>query len=397
MSYKKHIVNICILALMIMCLGLSIGYGNKSKVDKHVANIYMDNSSLTADTVSNMHNLEKNEDIKLSFTSWKQIDNVTVENTYLNKNSTVDVIKVCGDSSLVINGPILFLDNKEGCLLDKETAYDLFGSTEVIGQVINYEDRELTVVGIHEGVDNTIVMQTDSNSKESMDAISVEVLDTASRSIKSFSDRYSINGNGIDNRIYYNIANVFILMLPFIIFIMLLVIFIKEIISVKRKPVLFSIYIIITIIFFAIFIKILGIEMKIPYDIIPNKWSDFDYWGELFTKYKEKIETLMYMKKYNIDIPIIQNTIKSIVFSVLSIILFFKFKSRVNVNLNKTKDVTILISVMLVISFIVILALRFKYNLEITGLTIWLLLPYYYVGKYISLNKLDVYLNNKIS
>lgn len=393
MSYKKHIVNICILCLMIMCVGLSIGYGNKSKVDKHVANIYMDNSLVTADIISNMHVLEKSEDIKLSFTSWKQMDNVVVENTYLNKNSTVDVIKVCGDSSLVINGPILFLDNKEGCLLDKETAYDLFGSTEVVGQVVTYEERELTVVGIHNGMDNTIVMQTDDKSKESMDAVAVEVLNNSARSIKGFTDRYGIDGNGVDNRIYYNIANVFTLILPFIIFIILLVVFIREVNKVKRKPVLWVIYIIATVIFFAIFIKIIGIEMKIPYDIIPNKWSDFDYWGELFTTYREKIEALMYMKKYNIDIMIIQSTLKSITFSILSIILFFKFKNRVEAK--SIKEITILIGIMLVISFSVILIIQFKYNLEVTGVTIWLLVPYYYIGKYISSNKLDWYLNKE--
>lgn len=390
MSHKKHIVNLCILALMIVCVGLSIGYGNKAKVDKQVANIYMDNTSVTADTISNMHELEKKEDIQLSFTSWKQIDNATVEYLDLNKRATVDVIKVCGDSSLVINGPILFWDNKEGCLIDKETAYALFGSEKVVGEVINYEDRELEIVGIHKGMHNTVVMQTDNNSTESMDAVAVEVSDTVSRSIKAFTDRYGITGEGIDNRVYYNMSNIFIMILPFIIFMILIVTFIREILKVKRKPILCLIYIIITIVFFAIFIKILGIEIKIPYDIIPNKWSDFGYWGDLFDTYKNKFETVMYMKKYNMDIILIESTVRSVTFSILSIILFFNFKKRVEIK--NIKELTILISGMLIISFIVILGLQFKYNLEITGLTIWLLIPYYYIGRYIiNSNKLNIF------
>ncbi|MGL5380143.1 ABC transporter permease [Clostridium sp.] len=387
MRHKKHIVNIIILCLMIVCLGFSIGYANKSKEGKHIANIYSNNKSLTAYEINNMHKSEEIEKKKLSFTGWKQIDDVEIEYTNLNRTTNVDVIKVCGDSSLLIKGPILFLDNKEGCLIDQETAYELFGSTDVVGQVLKYDNREVKIIGIHSGMNNTIVMQTDYDSKEIMDAIAIEVDGNVSKSIKEFSNRYSIDNFGVDSKIYYNIANIFIMILPFIIAILLLVKCIKEISLVKRKPFLFIIYIAFTVAIFAILIKITGIEIKIPYDLIPNKWSDFGYWEGLFKEYTEKFETILYMKKYNIDIINIQSATKSIMFSILSIILFLNFRNRIKIN--NIKQGAIIISVMLSVSFIVIIGLEYKYGLDINGLMIWFIYPYYYISMYISSGRLN--------
>lgn len=387
MHYKKHIINMVILCSMIVCLGFSIGYGNKAKEGKHIANIYLNDNTITADSINNMHKSEELENKKLSFTGWKQIDDVMIECTDLNRTTNVDVIKVCGDSSLVISGPILFSDNKEGCLVDKETAYKLFGSTEVIGQVFKYDNRELKITGIHNGTDNTIIMQTDYDSNEEMDAIAIEVEDNVNKSIKEFSDRYSINSFGVDSKIYYNISNIFLMILPCMILIILLTRCIKETLKVKRKPLLFILYIACTVILVSILIKITGIQIKIPYDIIPNRWSDFGYWEKFFEDYTEKFETILYMKKYNIDIVNIQNSIKSIIFSILSIVLFLKFRNRIKIN--NIKQGTLIVSVMLSISFIVIIGLEYKYGLDINGLMIWLIYPYYYISMYISSGKIN--------
>lgn len=387
MHYKKHIINTFILFLMIVCLGFSIGYGNKTKESKHIANIYLNNNSITADDIKNMHKSEELENKKLSFTGWKQIDDVMVEYIDLNRTAYVDIIKVCGDSSLVINGPILFLDNKEGCLIDKQTAYNLFGSIDVIGQVFNYNDRKVKIIGLHNGMDNTVVMQTDYDSNETMDAIAIEVNNNVSKNIKEFNDRYSINGFAIDSKIYHNIASIFIMIIPFIIAIVLLFRCIKRILNVRRKPLLFILYILSTLILFIILLKITSIEIKIPYDIIPNKWSDFEYWKELYEDYIERFRVIFYMKKYNIDIINIESVVKSIIFSVLSIILFLNLRNKIYID--NIKQGLIMVSIMLIISSITIIVLDYKYNLFISESIIWFIYPYYYMSMYISSKKIS--------
>ena len=56
--------------------------------------------------------------------------------------------------------------------------------------------------------------------------------------------------------------------------------------------------------------------------MIPNKWSDFDFWSKMGKEYKEKIEYVLYMKKYGVDIYNIENLLKSALYSIFTIILF---------------------------------------------------------------------------
>ena len=68
--------------------------------------------------------------------------------------------------------------------------------------------------------------------------------------------------------------------------------------------------------------------------MIPNKWSDFDFWGELWDEFTKKIEYVIYMKKYGVDIYNIENLFKTLFYSILSIVLFI-----VNLKLVKINDI----------------------------------------------------------
>ncbi|MFR5403889.1 MAG: hypothetical protein ACLTGX_12430 [Clostridium sp.] len=74
--------------------------------------------------------------------------------------------------------------------------------------------------------------------------------------------------------------------------------------------------------FVFIFFKVTNIKISIPLDMIPNKWSDFDFWSKMGKEYKEKIEYVLYMKKYGVDIYNIENLLKSALYSIFTIILF---------------------------------------------------------------------------
>lgn len=395
MGYKKHIINFLLLALMIMCIGFSSGFLNKSKDNKEVDNIYLKENSMNMSQINEMQINEEKEEKKVPFTAWKQIEDESIYFEYLGKKAEADVIEICGNSDLIVNGPILFLDNEEGCLLDKKTAYTLFGSTNVKGQVIKYGERELTVIGIHEGLDNTVIVQAlkDSKNNDDVTGIAIGVNENEDGSVKVFKNRYSVMATSVSNRIYYNIAFWISLILPLIIISSVVFKLIKRIRKLKRKPVLFLIYIGITVVVIAIFIKILDLELKIPYDLIPNRWSDFGYWSELFKKYSTDLREVMYMKKYNFDIPSIEASIKSIFFSIVALLLFMRCKNTIKVdNLNKS---LLSILFMLVTSFTTILILHYKFSLEVSGLIILGLYPFYFLATYLSTDEFNLNLEEK--
>lgn len=368
MNLKKYIINIILIFVTIMCFGLSIGYCNELKRPEKVTNFYLDNKdynlSIIKDYIDNENNI-------LGCTAWKQIDDTVLINEETNREAIVDVIKIYGNSYNIIEGDKIFLGDVEGCLVDKEAAYNLFGGTNVIGNTIKYENRELTIRGIHNGVKNTVVMQFDNNEDELLDGISVN----SEKSAENISTILSIKNNGVSNELYTGCASFFMNLLPIIMLIISLYKILKAAFSRRKMPVKCMLYILIALISTVVLVRISGINISIPYEIIPNKWSDFTYWSQLFEVYKEQIQSVLYMKKYNIDIYYIELAVKSIFYSIISLITFIIFIRRMNIE--TIREVVRVIILIIIIEAIVIYRVNVSNNMLLGGTIIWALYPYF--------------------
>lgn len=322
-SLIKHIIPFGLVIITIMCFILSINYTLNLKKEKHTINIYFDDENMSLSNIKSIREEEEKKENPVIFTAWKQESKQSIENEELNRSIEVTSILVNGDSSLIVNGTILFEDDKEGCLIDKDTAYKLFGDTNIIGKKIKYKDRELIVRGIHKGTSSTILMQTLDNYEGNINGITLyKGKDT---NIKKFITSYGSSDNTVDNKIYYNFSKFCVLVLPAIILICIEFKLFKKVLQAKNKYILKSLYIILILTLLIIFIK--AINIKIPLEMLPNEWSDFKFWGELYKIYIKKIKYFLYMKKYNIDIFMIEYTSKVVLFSLISLISFFITKS----------------------------------------------------------------------
>ena len=114
----KHLIKIILIFAMIMCWGIAISYCDKVKSSDIITTIYLrdsGNSKLDFEDIK--------ENITESFVSWKEKNNEMVSVSELNKTNNVTVLSIYGDSSLLIDGPVLFRDDIEGCLIDENTAF----------------------------------------------------------------------------------------------------------------------------------------------------------------------------------------------------------------------------------------------------------------------------------
>ena len=148
----------------------------------------------------------------------------------------------------------------------------------------------------------------------------------------------------------------------------------------KNKPILLFIYLCMIIILGTIFLKITNIKITIPLDMIPNKWSDFDFWGNLWREYIEKFKYVMYMKKYGMDIYNIENMIMATVYSILTIILFV-----INLKVIKINSIRELIGINLILvlnSFVVVLLVWKKYSFDVNIPMLWAIYPLYLCADY---------------
>ena len=122
-----------------------------------------------------------------------------------------------------------------------------------------------------------------------------------------------------------------------------------------------------------IFFKVTDIKISIPLDMIPNKWSNFEFWSKMGKEYKEKFEYVMYMKKYGIDVYNIENLLKSVLYSIFTIILFI-----VNLKLIKIsniKELIIVNGISIICTFIVVVMVWYKYKFDININMMWIIYP----------------------
>lgn len=376
-SLLKHIIKIIVIFTLIMCWGISLGYANNIGSENKTLNFYFENENYNTEIIKSI----KEADPELAIVGWAEEALQSANNPDLGKTaSDLDVLIVKGSSNLLVKGSNLFTDDLEGCLIDSDTSYKLFGSSNCVGREIVYNDRTLIVRGILKGCKANIMIQASEDPSQVLDGLTIDGTDLTLNKIEDFKMMFGINEMAISGNIYYMVAKFIALMFPIIALALILIKVITSLFKSRNKPVLVILYILMTIASVFIFFKITNIKISIPLDMIPNKWSDFDFWSKMGKEYKEKFEYVLYMKKYGVDIYNIENLLKSVLYSVFTIILFV-----INLRIIKIDDIKTLIinnGVSILCSFVAILMIWNKYSFDVNITMIWLIYPLYLCGDY---------------
>ena len=375
--YLKHIVRIIIVFALIMCWGISLGYANNIGSKNKTLNFYFENENYNTELIKTIKEAEP----ELAVVGWAEESLQSANNLDLGKiASDLDVLIIKGSSNLLVKGSNLFADDLEGCLIDNDTSYKLFGSSNCVGREIVYNDRNLIVRGILKGSKANIMIQATEDSSQVLDGLTIDGTGLTLNKIEDFKMKFGINEMAISGNIYYIIAKFIALIFPIITLVLILIKIITSLFKSRNKPVLVSLYILMAIASVFIFFKITNIKISIPLDMIPNKWSDFDFWSKMGKEYKEKFEYVLYMKKYGVDIYNIENLLKSVLYSIFTIILFV-----INLRIIKVNNIKTLIinnGVSIICSFVAILMIWDKYNFDVNITMIWLIYPLYLCGDY---------------
>lgn len=376
-SLLKHIIKIIVIFTLIMCWGISLGYANNIGSENKTLNFYFENENYNTEIIKSI----KEADPELAIVGWAEEALQSANNPDLGKTaSDLDVLIIKGSSNLLVKGSNLFTDDLEGCLIDSNTSYKLFGSSNCVGREIVYNDRTLIVRGILKGSKANIMIQAPEDSSQVLDGLTIDGTDLTLNKIEDFKMMFGINEMAISGNIYYMLAKLIALMFPIIALVLILIKVIASLFKSRNKPVLVILYILMTIASVFIFFKITNIKIAIPLDMIPNKWSDFEFWSNMGKEYKEKFEYVLYMKKYGVDIYNIENLLKSVLYSVFTIILFV-----INLRIIKIDDIKTLIinnGVSILCSFVAILMIWNKYNFDVNITMVWLIYPLYLCGDY---------------
>lgn len=373
----KHIIKLAVIFALIMCFGISLGYANNIESKEKLINFYFENNNFNVESVKLIEESKKD----LPLVGWREESLQVATNPDLNRTvNELDVLLIKGSSNLLIKGSMLFKDDKEGCLIDSETSFKLFGSNNSLGKTIMYGDRSLVVRGILKGTKANIMLQLPEDSSLSLNGITIDGTEFSLNKINEFKSQFGIQEMAINGGGYYMLSKAIAMIFPILALILILIKIIVSAFKSRNKPILLGIYIIMSIASVFIVFKVTKIYISVPLDTIPNKWSDFEFWSKMWKEYLDKIQYVMYMKKSGIDIYIIENLLKSVLFSILTIVLFI-----INLKIIKISNIKELIinnAISIICTFIAVLIIWSNFNFDVNITMLWLIYPLYLCGDY---------------
>lgn len=132
-----------------------------------------------------------------AFTAWAEKEGQTVTDPKLGKSIQTNIVYLSGSSELVLPAePVLLAQDENGCLVAAHTAWELFGSAEVVGQEIKVDHQICMIRGIVNAPQTGIYMQASASMENvSFQRITLEGKDTEAGN--NFLLRYGVDGTVI--------------------------------------------------------------------------------------------------------------------------------------------------------------------------------------------------------
>lgn len=281
---------------------------------------------------------QEESELLYEFCIWGEKDQVTLTNDNLSKSIQADTILFCGNIELLFEDcRVPVMGDARGCLVDEQTAWELFGDGQIAGKEISCEGTKYIIRKVIPGKEKIAVFfaggttermsdmdgagqeERDQRGDNCLDRITIlQSGEISLNDLKSaWISRYGVSVQLLDLQFLRGVSGFFVLLVPVTIFLLVLRSFYRQY---KRqqewlwKAVLAtaSLMLAVLVLFF------LKAWVQIPYDYIPEKWSDFSFWTELWKEKQESMRYLIQMQKSILDLKWISSFFKCVVLGILA-------------------------------------------------------------------------------
>lgn len=424
----KHAGKYILILIMLVCFGHILAMGTElSGYGTPV--IYYLKDAYSLDTVQDMRKNDEELDNYLPFTAVGSLDQQTFTNDDLGKSLTCSLTYIYGSSeNLCTSTGELMEDDLNGCLLSTEAAWELFGESNITAGVLTYNEKNYYVRGVYEDTNAVVILPAETvfakkqNSNPGQDNLpadddtsgdmgasydggddsssgveaafskivikpGTELNGSSERSeyLQAFENRWGLNDNKTDCLIYQRLAVFFMYLIPALILIMVILHGIGFLAANRYRPFWLIVGIIGIVIMAAAFFVICQATPSIPSDMIPNTWSDFDFWGDKITTFKNSIQHILFIDKSEVELGYFRPLTSMIGYAVVAVIMFFA-----GGRLFKPAKPVVLYGIILAVCVTELIAV---YLLHRTGVMIenksmlLYLWPYFVIGQFLFLKK----------
>ncbi len=333
---KIHIFIFFMGILTVICYSKAVYHtSNLNHFDNSIT-LY-DSAGMTAEMAVEAKDNSDLDENPYSFTIWGETEIASISNKDLNRTSEVQRLEVCGRTDIIFPNEIpLEREDKSGCLIDKVTAMDLFGNIDIIGTNIQLGDKDYTVRGVMETDEQVFVTQIRSTEETKLDTITIRKIEDVPIDMitSELNLLYGFTGDVLAFQSIKGIIIVFLLIIPLFLGVFVLQLIWKYAKTARRSevdfqenpferyPLEFWFWCLSFGVILYVLLRLLFKQLSIPEDVLPTKWSDFNYWSDYWLKQQESFRTLIKIPKRIPEMDSIYSIIKAISYCVLSYLCF---------------------------------------------------------------------------
>lgn len=270
-------------------------------------------------------NSNTNDYMQMCFLS--DTDECQIKSASIEKFAVAELVYAYGDINLLFpDMSYLKSISNNFCIIDKTSAYELYGHTDVIGMRVVVNNKYFTICNVVDSQQQFILVSDIENKYLQYDQLLININGRSSKIISNkLSVVYGIKGDVI----CYGIISFLPLCLIAVMSIILVVLLI---IKIRKQTILNTKY---GYIFMeaSLFIAFTGIALiliffaeRCPLDFIPTQWSAFDEWSVIIQTVKNNFKLLLVKNMLFIEYNYVSQLFKSIVsaFTIFIMILLIK-------------------------------------------------------------------------
>ena len=293
----------------LFCMALS--FANLAEESLRLTQIVLD-SEISAEQVQQIQQQEWKAETPVGFCFWGETPQQTLSCQETGKNVQVTQILLAGNPELMDAAPLAW---QRGCLVDAQTAYALFGTTQVGGQVLWADGKSYPVLGIVDATRPTMLRMAEGE----------EILDRlvmAASGEKGAAEaaqcllRWDLQGEILNPVFLWSLVQNFLLLFPGILCAMAcsrLALGWREMGDLFRQKQWLRLgRIVLAGVLLGGGVWFLGSRVVIPASMIPTKWSDFSFWQNWWAEAREHIQALLLTPMDDGRLQMLWNMVKSI-------------------------------------------------------------------------------------
>lgn len=194
--------------------------------------------------------------------------------------AVADQIRITGNAELLMPGSNPLSFQKNGCYLDAETAYTLFGTDDVAGQLVRSGDQSWQVLGTFDSLQKEMLCVAEE--KTPLDRILLLSSDgrRGADELEQLLLRDGLGGDVVDFTVPTALVQDLLLIVPLLLFACAAKWLMRGMSSAGFR-------LTVTAAFVLAGIWYLTQNLHIPTDLIPTRWSDFSFWSTTWMQQKQ--------------------------------------------------------------------------------------------------------------